>query len=98
VRDALLSCEEVEDAFVVGLPHQFYGEEVGAVVKLRGRGQFQHVEAKILECCRQELNPVAIPSVIAELESFPLGSTGKVLAREIKNFLLGRTAGRTAEP
>jgi hypothetical protein len=28
------------------------------------------------------------------MKSFPLGSTGKVLAREIKNFLSAKTAGR----
>ena len=98
VRDVLLSCEEVEDAYVVGLPHQFYGEEVGAVVKLHAGAQFQQAKARILEVCRQELNPAAIPSVIAELNNFPLGSTGKVLAREIKIFLSANVADRIAKP
>jgi long-chain acyl-CoA synthetase len=95
VREALLSCADVEDAYVVGLPHQFYGEEVGAVVKLRAGVHFAQVKGRILEHCRQELNPAAIPSVIAELASFPFGSTGKVLAKEIKNFLSAKAAVRT---
>ena len=97
VRDTLLSCEDVVDAHVVGLPHHFYGEEVGAVVKLRDGALFQNVEAKILERCRQELNPAAVPSMIAEVESFPLGSTGKVLAREIRSFLLAKATGKASE-
>lgn len=93
VREVLLNCAEVEDAYVVGMPHHFYGEEVAAVVILKGETSFETAKGKILEKCRQELNPGAVPSVIAELDKFPVGGTGKVLAREIRSFLSSVSGG-----
>lgn len=94
VREVLLSCDGVQDAYVLGLPHPFYGEEVAAVVRLRGDASFSQVRGEILELCKVELNPAAVPSVLAELKEFPLGSSGKVLAREVREMLLRQADAR----
>jgi acyl-CoA synthetase (AMP-forming)/AMP-acid ligase II len=88
VREVLLAAEGVEDAYVVGLPHSFYGEEVAAAVRLKAGVRFEDVKSATIEHCRKELNAGAVPTVLAELNQFPLGSTGKVLAREIAAFLV----------
>jgi len=87
VREVLLSVPGVADAYVVGVPDTFYGEQVGVAVKLDEGFNFNEVKVSIFEYCRRELNPVAIPTIIAEIDSFPLGSTGKVLGQEIRRFL-----------
>ncbi len=88
VENVLLSHPAVEQAAVVGAPHELQGEEIVAAVKLRpGRGLA--AELPSLEAlCRDRLGVQSRPSRFVELSDMPMGATGKVQKRTIREMLL----------
>jgi long-chain acyl-CoA synthetase len=84
VREVLLGLPMVEDAVVVGVHSEFYGEEVGAALILRRGVELSTARPVILQACRERLHAGAVPGVLLAVEKFPLGSTGKILGREVR--------------
>jgi long-chain acyl-CoA synthetase len=98
VREVLLGLPMVQDAVVVGVHSAFYGEEVGAALILRSGVDLEAVRGSILQACRERLHAGAVPGVMISVPKFPLGSTGKILGREVKVMLEAAVAqgrGRT---
>ncbi len=87
VRDCLLHHPAVEDAVVVGLPHDFYGEEVAAALRLKPGLVLLDEQPSILEHCRKHLAQQAVPTLLRQFEDFPTGVTGKVLNQEVRRRL-----------
>ncbi|MBL8642588.1 MAG: acyl--CoA ligase, partial [Rhodospirillaceae bacterium] len=84
VREVLLNHPAVADAVVVGVPHAFYGEEVGAALLLKDGQSLDAVRASILDLCRTRLQQAFVPSRMIALDAIPRSATGKVIVREIK--------------
>jgi len=77
VEDAILSCPDVLDCAVIGLPDEVWGERVTAVVVLR-EGATSTPES-IVAHCRQQLAGFKVPKqVILETQSLPRTPTGKM--------------------
>jgi long-chain acyl-CoA synthetase len=87
IRDVLLGHASVVDAIVVGLPHEFYGEEVAAAVKLQTGLDLADERPSILQHCRKQLSQPAVPTLIKQIDEFPTGPTGKVLTGEVRAWL-----------
>lgn len=81
VEAVLYEHPDIIEAAVVGIPHDHYGEEVGAVVVV-GPSSPQDGPA-ITAWSRQRLSAYKIPRVVQFVEKLPTGSTGKILKREI---------------
>lgn len=76
VEDYLRSHPAVLDAAVYALPHQKYGEEVAAAVRLRPG---QQAEARLLkEYCQGQLSYFKIPTSWRFVDEFPLTASGKI--------------------
>jgi len=88
IREVLLNHPSVEDAVVVGIPHDFYGEEVAAALRLKPGLQLADEQSDILTHCRRLLAQAAVPTRLRQVEEFPLGSTGKILNREVRALLM----------
>jgi long-chain acyl-CoA synthetase len=86
VADALMLHPDIEEAVVVGVPHDFYGEEVAAALRLKPGLCLSDREASIRQHCIGCLPPIAVPKIFRQFDEFPRGSTGKILNREIKRF------------
>lgn len=88
VENALLAHPAVEQVAVVGVPHELQGEEIVAAVKLRsGRGLA--AELPSLEAlCRDRLGVQSRPSRFVEMSDMPMGATGKIQKRAIREMLL----------
>jgi long-chain acyl-CoA synthetase len=86
VRECLLNHPSILDAVVVGIPHDFYGEEVAAALKLDDGRALADEQSSILEHCRKHLAQAAVPTKLRQFDEFPVGSSGKVLDREIKRI------------
>lgn len=97
VREVLLGLPMVEDAAVVGVSSAFYGEEVGAALILRPGFELAAVRGALLQACRERLHAGAVPSLFVALEKFPLGTTGKILNREIRVLLEAAAAPPAAK-
>jgi long-chain acyl-CoA synthetase len=88
IREVLLNHPSVEDAVVVGIPHDFYGEEVAAALRLKPGLLLADEQSDILTHCRRLLAQAAVPTRLRQVEEFPLGSTGKILNREVRALLM----------
>jgi long-chain acyl-CoA synthetase len=71
----------VREAAVLGVPHDQYGEEVGAAVALKDGA---HASAdELREFVSRQLAAYKYPRRIWFVDDLPKGPTGKILKREI---------------
>lgn len=89
VEEILYSHEAVSEASVVGVPDEYRGENVAAVIVLKpGFSASDEVRASIVAFCRNELTAYKVPRVIEFRESLPKSLIGKVLRREVRQMLV----------
>ena len=88
VEAALLECPGVRSAAVIGVPHVQLGEEVGAVLQVETAGAEQ--EATIRATMAGKLAAFKQPTRYwLRTGELPVGATGKILKREIRQEVLG---------
>jgi acyl-CoA synthetase (AMP-forming)/AMP-acid ligase II len=82
IEETLLSYSGVQEVSVVGIPHEFWGEDILACVKLEQGLEIEVNELKLF--CREKLSKDAIPGRIVLVEEFPRNSSGKILKKDLK--------------
>ena len=83
VENVLGSQPSVGDVAVVGIPHDYYGEEIVAVVLPRSE-----VTAATLDAwARERLAPYKVPRHYAFVGAMPVGASGKTLKRTLRDQL-----------
>ena len=86
VENELTAMEGIEDAAVVGIPDELYGEVAAAVVQLK---QGSSLTAKsIQEYLRGQIAKYKVPVRIKALESIPQTVNGKTDKVKIKELLM----------
>lgn len=93
VEEVLMEHEAIAQVAVIGLPHEFYGEEVVAVVRLKRGYNLSEQRASLEELCKKRLSAVSVPTLFIEMERLPLSVTGKVLKNKLRERFLTGTAG-----
>jgi long-chain acyl-CoA synthetase len=91
VEEALLSHPEVEQAAVVGIPHEFYGEEIVAVLVLRRHGELDGLIDSLRKHCDVHLGEASRPDRFLEMDRLPVNTTGKVLKGDLRRSLITKT-------
>src|SRR5262249_25489772 len=81
VEAVLLEHPEVQEAAVVGVPHEVLGEDVAAFVVLRPSGSV--TPAELVEFCSARLTGFKVPRRIEMLPELPRNATGKVLKHQL---------------
>lgn len=71
----------VQQAAVVGIPHDVLGEDIAAAVTLRPGCNADADE--VLAFCREHLADNKVPRTIAVIDSMPLNPNGKILKKEL---------------
>jgi fatty-acyl-CoA synthase len=97
IEEFLFRHPKIADVTIVGVPHERYGEEVCAWIKLRAGVTAS--EEEIREHCRGQIAHFKIPVHIVFVEVFPTTVTGKIqkyLIRQEMQVKLGRSEQRTA--
>jgi len=79
----------VDRAAVVGVPHEFYGEDVVAVVTLRDGFDATAARTSIMEHCQVELGVNSRPRRLIVLDELPTSVTGKIQKHKIIGRLVG---------
>ncbi|MGB9361393.1 MAG: fatty acid--CoA ligase, partial [Candidatus Sulfotelmatobacter sp.] len=82
VEKALFAHPDVNEAAVIAVPDDKWGEVPKALVVLKPGCQV--TEDEILEFCRSVLSHFKCPRSVEFLESLPKTGTGKVLKRELR--------------
>ncbi|MPN28407.1 3-[(3aS,4S,7aS)-7a-methyl-1,5-dioxo-octahydro-1H-inden-4-yl]propanoyl:CoA ligase [bioreactor metagenome] len=72
----------IEQAIVVGIPHQVNGEVPKAYVKKK-QGE-SLTPREVIDFCKKHLAHYKVPRSVEFIDAFPLSSTGKVLRRMLK--------------
>jgi fatty-acyl-CoA synthase len=77
VENLLRTMSGIQDAQVVGIPSQKYGEEVAAFITLK-QGAEPLSEKDVMEFCKEKISLYKTPKYVFFVESFPLSGSGKV--------------------
>ncbi|WP_075835752.1 MULTISPECIES: AMP-binding protein [unclassified Rhodococcus (in: high G+C Gram-positive bacteria)] len=81
VEEVLYQHPDIVEAAVVGVPDDYYGEEVAAVItRVPGSAL---TEDEVVAWSREKLSAYKIPRIVRFVDQLPKGSTGKILKRDI---------------
>jgi len=97
IEEFLYGHAKIQDVQVFGIPHEKYGEELCAWIRLKPGEQATDVE--IVAFCRERIAHYKVPAHIRFVEAFPMTVTGKVqkyLMREAMAKELARHEANTA--
>jgi long-chain acyl-CoA synthetase len=91
VENVIMSHPKVADVAVIGVPHEKWGQEVMAVVKLK-EGETA-TDKEIIEYCRTKLARFKVPKTVDFVTEFPTTLTGKILKRVLREEYKKKLAG-----
>ena len=81
VERVLASHPGIDEAAIIGVPDDYWGERVRAVVVTKA---FLVEEAELIEYCRQRLSSFKRPESVVFVEELPRNPLGKVLKTELR--------------
>jgi len=81
IEEVLYEHPDVREAAVLGLPHDEYGEEVGAAVSLKEGASTSPEELR--DFVKEQVAAYKYPRRVWFVDDLPKGPTGKILKREI---------------
>jgi long-chain acyl-CoA synthetase len=81
IEEVLYAHPAVREAAVIGLPHDEFGEEIGAAISLKD-GEYT-TPAELREFVKEQVAAYKYPRKIWIVDELPKGPTGKILKREI---------------
>ncbi|EKN70650.1 AMP-dependent synthetase and ligase [Neobacillus bataviensis LMG 21833] len=82
VEQTLLNHEKIENAVVVGLPHDRWIEAVTAFVIPKADSDV--IEEEIITYCKQHLGGFQVPKKIIFIDEFPMTTTGKIQKHKLR--------------
>lgn len=88
IEEVLLQHSIVNDAAVVGVPHDFYGEQVVAAIILIAGVKMDDALTSLREQCVSALGPSAVPDRFVALDAFPVTNLGKIRKQAIREVLI----------
>ncbi len=81
IEQCLLLHPQIKEVAVIGVPHEVYGEAVGAVVVLKG-GALTNTELR--NWAKDKLPEYKLPAVLEIIDVLPRNPTGKVLRKLLR--------------
>ena len=83
VENAIYQHSTVLECAVIGIPHEKWGEQVHAIVRLKPDQQLS--ESELIEHCKTLIADYKCPrSVTLREESLPLSGAGKILKKDLR--------------
>lgn len=88
LEEVLLEHSNIENAAVVGIPDEIYGEEIIAAIVLNKNIDDTYLVQDIKKYCRKQLNLMSQPNRYFICDDFPKSSTGKIHKKKIIGMIL----------
>ncbi|WP_456324640.1 class I adenylate-forming enzyme family protein [Desulfonauticus submarinus] len=88
IEEVIFTHEGVSQCAVIGIPHDLYGEDIVAIIKLKDGYSFDLVCSDLKELCKKKLYYNAIPSKYIEITEFPVSITGKIQKMKLREQLV----------
>src|SRR5262249_44010114 len=83
VEGALLSHSDVNEAAVIGMPDEKWGEAVTAIVELKDGSTC--TEADLIAHCKSKIGSVKSPKTLRFCDQLPRNNNGKILKNTIRD-------------
>jgi fatty-acyl-CoA synthase len=97
IEEVLVAHPAVADASVLGIPHEYYGEVVGAAVRPAAQADGPDGDAaladELAEYCRARLAPEKVPARWLVTGAFPMTPSGKIRKDVLREQLTQAPAG-----
>lgn len=93
IEEILLIHPKIEQAAVVGIPHEFYGEEIAAALILKRDAILEEILPSIKQICGENLDAESLPGYICEFDKFPLNVTGKIKKNDLRKLVVEKIEG-----
>jgi acyl-coenzyme A synthetase/AMP-(fatty) acid ligase len=90
IEEVLMHAEGVTDVAVVSIPHELYGEDVVAVLKLEPGVELESILDGLMARAKQELAVHQQPARYIAIDEFPRTSNGKVQKGQLRELVLGK--------
>lgn len=88
IENVLYKHDSIRECAVIGVPHQFQGEEIIAVVTLKSNEILSTIHDDLVKLCRKYLPLFKQPSQIVQLPELPHNTSGKILKAKIRAWFL----------
>ena len=83
LEEVIMTHEHVSLVAVIGVPDDKMGEEVKAYVVLKPEAEL--TEEEFMEWCKTQIAANKYPRFVQFCDALPIGATGKILKRELRN-------------
>jgi long-chain acyl-CoA synthetase len=87
IEEALMQCPGVIEVAVVSIPHELYGEDIVAVLKLEPGIELDHILDTVVSHAKLNLAPHQQPARYIAIDNLPRTSNGKVQKARIRELV-----------
>lgn len=85
IEELLFTHEQISDVIVLGVPHEYWGEQIAAVIRPTG----ENPDAFALkQWCRERISAHKVPTLWFFTEEFPMTPTGKVQKFKVRDDIV----------
>lgn len=84
IEEFLYTHDLIEDVQVIGIPHEKFGEEIMAWVKLKATAELSQEELMLF--CKDQIAHYKVPKFWKFVDSFPMTITGKIRKVEMREI------------
>ena len=88
IEEVLLHAKGIVDAAVVSIPHELYGEDIVAVLKLEAGVELESILDSVMEHARGELAVHQQPARYVAIDDFPRTANGKVQKSRLRELVM----------
>jgi acyl-coenzyme A synthetase/AMP-(fatty) acid ligase len=87
IEDALMHVRGIADVAVVSIPHELYGEDIVAVLKLEAGVQLETILDSVISDAKRNLAQHQQPARYITMDEFPRTASGKVQKSRIRELV-----------
>jgi len=84
IEETIFKLKNVQSAAVIGVPHELFGEEIIAFVEKKDDSLEKN---HVIDVLTKHLQPLKRPNRIIFVDNMPLGPSGKILKRKLREEL-----------